>query len=208
LTPQPFAQEVYRVPAQWSGVVPTFAENRLGISDGRALNGHLDVVPRRPWPVDGSHHLRLAVSKVLPIIASTVAQVDAPDIGHIAHGVFAVTKDDQLLVVRAQRSDAHVEQTLAARLFDLCPEASILLGAELELVEVRAPQQSAHVHTPSCGRSKDHPNLGALTVEPLIAIPPPVREHQEVAPTHLGHRGQQLAEVGRSVDQRANMIAH
>ena len=61
------------------------------------------------------------------------------------------------------------------------PEIAVFLQAELEPVQVRAPEQAAHDH-PAGGRLGQHPrHLRARAVEPLVRVAAPVGEQQQVA---------------------------
>jgi hypothetical protein len=51
-----------------------------------------------------------------------------------------------------QRTDPHIQKTLTSRGFDLIAEISILGRAEVELVEVGAPEKSADINSSTDGR--------------------------------------------------------
>ena len=115
------------VVGQRVGVLPALPEHGLGVPDRGSADRHLDVVPSGPRAVHRGHRKRLRVAAVLDVVAPAVAQVDAADEGDVVLGPVAVAQHHQLLVVRAEAADPHVEQALAARLVDRLAELAVLL---------------------------------------------------------------------------------
>jgi hypothetical protein len=136
-----------------------------------------------------------------------VAQIDAADEGDVGGGTTGVTEHDHLHVVRAARPDPHVEHALPAGRLDLLAQLTVLLFAELEAVEVRAPQQASHQHATAGCRAEQVRYPGARRGEPLVGVAAPVGEEQQIAGLEGGDAGQQLREVGRAVDQRPDLVA-
>ena len=137
------------------GVLPSFPEHGLRVTDRGSADRHLDVVPGGPRAVRRGHRESLWIAAVLDVVASAVAQVDAADEGDVVLGPVAVPKHHQLLVVRAEAADAHVEEALATGLVDRLAELAVLLGAKAEAAEVRAPQQPADVGASPRGCRED-----------------------------------------------------
>ena len=67
-----------------------------------------------------------------------------------------VRQHEQLLMMRPTVTHPHVQQALAARGHDSLPQSAVLLQAEPEPVQVRAPQQAAH-DDPPAGCLGQHP---------------------------------------------------
>src|SRR5262245_53839153 len=108
-----------RVAAQGRRILPALPERRLDVTNGRALDGQLDVVPRRRVTARGGHCLRLRVALVVSLVAPAVAQVDAAHVADVALRTAAVAQDDHLLVMGTADTYAHVSQALAAGRLDL-----------------------------------------------------------------------------------------
>src|SRR5450631_4853527 len=82
----------------------------------------------------------------------------------------------------------------------------VLVGAELEFVPVRAPHQASDIDASPGGSGEDGSDLGARSGQSFISVPPPVREHEPVATLHRLDRGEEIAKVDRSVNQRSDLI--
>ena len=96
----------------------------------------------------------------------------------------------------------HVEQALAAGRLDLLAEMPVLLLAEREPVQVRAPDQSLDDHAAGGGRAQRARHLRAGRVQHLVGIAAPVGEHHQVAGPHPAEACEQLGEVGPAMNQR------
>ncbi len=190
------------------GSLPTLPEDGLHVVDGRPLDRHLDVVPRRVRAVLLGERLGLRVTAVRGVVPPVVGQVDPADEGHVAGGVVTVPDHDELLVVGAARAHAHVEQHLGASLLQLLAEVTVLGGEEPGLVQVRAPHQPVHGDATlvRAGEHLDH--LAArLPGELFVAIALPVGEENQVTRRGRLERVVQGAEVRRAVDQRTDVVA-
>ena len=104
-----------RPPFERRPVVPALPERERDVADGRAANLGLDVVPRRVRPVGGIHLLRLRIPPVVPVVAATVAQVDAADERDVELRPARVAKEHDLLMMGAGPPDPLVQQHLARR---------------------------------------------------------------------------------------------
>jgi hypothetical protein len=161
--------------------VPSLAEHRLDVTDGRPAYRHLNVVPWRSFAVDRGHGLWLVVPQVFRIVAPAMAQIDATHVGDVELGSAGVTKDHELLVMRPAGPAPHVEQADPSRRVDVLAEVAVFPFREPQPVEMRTPHQTPDDH-PCCGRVAEHPrHFGPGTVEQLIRIAAPVREQQQVA---------------------------
>jgi hypothetical protein len=111
------AQEVVhdpdRIATERASIIPPFAEAEFQVSDGRALDRDLSVMPGRSFPVHRRHGLALLVAMMVGVIAPAVAQVDATDEGNVAITPSGVADHDELLVMRAAEPDPLVEEDLA-----------------------------------------------------------------------------------------------
>ena len=88
-----------RVAAQRSGILPPFPEHRLYVGDARAVDGDLDVMPRRAGTVGGAERAGLLIATMIVVVSAPVAQVDPAHIGHIPLGAVAVAQHHELLLV-------------------------------------------------------------------------------------------------------------
>src|SRR5580765_157789 len=149
------------MPAEWRGVLPALAEDRLDVVDGWTADGDLGVVPGGGRTVGPGHLQRLGVSVVTGVVAPRVAQVDAPDVGDVASGVVAVSDDDELLVVATAGTDPHVQKHMGSGSPEDLAEPPVLLGRERELVRVGAPDQTSHIGAALVGPPEDRGDLAA-----------------------------------------------
>ena len=118
-----------------------------------------------------------------------------------------MTQHDELLVVRSAGADPHVPQAFTAGGLDVLTEMPVLLLAEREPVQVRAPHQALDHHSPPCRVGEDPRDLGARAVQELVGIAAPIGEHQQVAGPQRPHAAEQLSEVRLAMDQRGDVIA-
>ena len=189
-------------------ILPPLAEHRLDVSDSRAGDRQLDVVPRWARPVDRCHRLRLRIAEVLLVVTPGVAEVHASQERDVTVRAARMPKDDELLVVGAPHADPHVQQALAPRRVDVLTELPILLAREGEAVEVRAPDEAPDVDPPPGGLGEDGAHLApGLSGQPLVGVAPPVGEHHEVAGPHLRQTAGQLREVAGAVHERTDQVA-
>jgi len=107
----------------------------------------------------------------------------------------------------AARPDPHVEQALAARRVDHLAQPAVLLLAELEAVQVRAPQQAPHQNAAPGRRAEQVSYRRARRGEQLVGVAAPVGEQQQIAGAEGGDAGQQFGEVGNAVDERPDLVA-
>jgi hypothetical protein len=140
------------------------------------------------------------------VIAPAMTQVNPSDEGHIIGGAAAITQHDELLVVRAELRDAHVQEDLASCVLDLIPQAAVLRGAILE-GEMGAPEKAPHVSSSGCSGGEDVPNFAPVFVEVFVGVASPIREEQEVAVIEFADGLQQLREIGASVDERTHKVS-
>ncbi len=201
-------QPVEGAPGQRCGVLPALAKHRFQVGDGRSTNGQLDVVPRRRRPVDRGHRLALRISGVVFVVTAAVTQVDATDERDVEFRPTGMTQHDEFLVVRTAGPDPHVPEAFTAGGLDVLTEMPVLLLAEGEPVQVRAPHQALDHHPPPCCVGEDPRDLGARPVQQLVGIPAPIGEHQQVAGPQRRHAAEQLSEVRLAMDQRGDVIAN
>jgi hypothetical protein len=138
------------------------------------------------------------------IVIPSVSEVDAADernrcvrIGSMDH--------HQLLVVRAESADALVELDLAARAVHDLGKMRILLLAELLLIRMRPPDESADV-APPVDRVDEQLSEGR-PVQPLVRVPAPVQDPDGVARAHGPQLLGEPTEVRTPVQQRRDGVA-
>jgi hypothetical protein len=85
--------------AERTWIRPALAEAEVQVTDGRAFDRDLDVVPGRRLPEHRRHRLALWITEVIVIVATAVAEVDAADEGDVRGGPAPVADDNELLVV-------------------------------------------------------------------------------------------------------------
>ena len=189
-------------------IVPPFPEGGVQRADDRAADRQLHVVPRRVRAVRGAHAHRLGVTVVGRVVAAAVAQVDAADERDVASRRARVPEHHQLLVVRAAAADPLVEQHLAAGPLDRLAEVLVLLLAEREPVQVRAPHQALDHHAPLGGGAEQIPaTVGPPGRSQLVGVAAPVGEEQVVAAPQRFDLGDEPIEVGGAVHQRLHHVA-
>src|SRR6478609_8842259 len=179
--PNPVSQTAHRRTRERCRIVPTLPEHGLDVVDGRSVDRHLDVMPRRVRAVLVSEQLGLAVAPVLGVVAPVVGQVDPADEGDVASGVVTVPDDDELLVMRAARAHAHVEEHLGATLLQLLTEVTVLGCKEPSLVQVGAPHQPVYGDA-SLVRAREHlyDLATRLPGELFVAIALPVCDEHKI----------------------------
>src|SRR5664279_6491739 len=84
-------------------------------------------------------------------------------------------------------ANPHVPQALAAGGFDVLTEMPVLLLAEREPVEVRAPHQSLDHHATAGGVRENSRDLSVRVAQALVGITPPIGEQQQVTGSHGLH---------------------
>src|SRR5439155_20467618 len=109
----------------------------------------LRVMPRGPRPealvqLDG-----LRIPAMALVVRSPMAEIDPAHECHVLVGSAGVANQHELLVMRARPADTFIEQGLAASRVDHLGEPSVLLFAELPLVRMRAPDETANRHARS-----------------------------------------------------------
>ncbi|MER5928159.1 hypothetical protein [Streptomyces mirabilis] len=164
-------------------------------------------MPGRTGTVGIGDALRLRVTLMSGVVPTAVAQIDPADEGDVPLGPTRVAQHHELLMVRAARPHPHVEQALPSRLLDLLPQVVVLLFAELEPIQVRAPHQPLDDDTAACGVAQHVADSALRTVQQLVRVTPPVREHQYVAGPLRPHGREQLGEVHRPMYQGADVVA-
>ncbi len=149
----------------------------------------------------------LWVAAMSLVVATAVAEIDAPDERDVARRVLA-TDDDNLLVVTAATPNALVEQHLASGFVDEAREGQVLALAEVHGLRMGAPEQPADVDAPP-REFRDHvAHGGAGPGELLVGVALPVGEVQPVAPVGVAQRVVQPREVVGSVDEHSPFVAH
>ncbi len=201
-------QEPTRVHRERGAVLPALAERRLHVVDRGALDGHLDVVPRRRRSVGLGELDHLAVAVVVRVVAPAVAQVDPADVGEVAARVVGVADHHELLVVRAAGAHAHVPQALAAGLVDLLTELAVPVRAVPEAVPVGAPQQPTDLDA-APDRCDEHgaERRAGVVGEQLVGVALPVGEVEAVPGAQLADALVELGEVRPPVHDGADGVA-
>ena len=201
-------QQPSGVDGERGAVLPSLAERRLDVVHGRALDGHLDVVPGggRSVGLRELHHLLVAV--VVVVVAPSVTEVDPADVRDVPVGVVAVADDDELLVVRAAVAHSHVPQALAAGLVDLLTHLAVSVCAVAEPVPVGAPQQPADVDAAlHRGDERGAERRARVVGEQLVGLALPVGEVDAVAGAQAADPLVELGEVGTPVDDGPDGVA-
>ena len=164
---------------RWSSgrrVLPAFTKGVREIADGRAPHLDLDVVPRRSGAVAVVELDRLVIAGVAARRRGDRDTDRCRPRRQRRRRVRAAPDDDQLLVMAAAAPHPLVEDDLASRLVDHLGQRRVALLGEVRLTRVRSPQQPADLHTASSGIGEDATDLGARSVEELVAVALPIRE--------------------------------
>ena len=200
-------QQPSGVDGERGAVLPALAERRLDVVHRRALDGHLDVVPCRGRAVGLRELHRLLVAAVVVVVTPAVTEIYPADVGDIAGRFVAVADDDELLVVRSARADAHVPQALPAGFVDLLAQVQVAVRAVAESVPVGAPQQPADVDA-ALHRGDERGAEGRARVvrQLLVGIALPVGEVETVAGAQVADALVELLEVGTSVDDGPDRV--
>jgi hypothetical protein len=99
---------------------------------------------------------------VVGVVASVVGEIDAAHERDVARRVVAVPDHDELLVVRATRADAHVEQDLGAAVLQLLAQMPVLGGEEALSVGASArPGRARRRRARRLGRAPRRPRFRA-----------------------------------------------
>jgi len=85
-------------------------------------------------------------------------------------------------------------------------EMPVLLFAEREPVEVRAPHQALDHHSSPRRVREDPRDLGSRAVQELVGISAPIGEQQQVAGPEGLHASKQFSEVLLAVNQRRDLV--
>jgi len=168
-------------------IVPALPENSFGIPDRSSLHRKLDVVPWWAGAINRGHRLVLMVTLVMVVIAPTFAEVYAADKCHIVFWVQAMSQNDKFLMMRSERTHAHIEEALTACRFNFRAQVAVLRCVKLKPVKVGAPEQAANVDPSLCCGSKDRPNFTPRAIQPLIAVAAPIRKHEQITLAHGLH---------------------
>ncbi len=165
------------------------------------------VVPRRCGAVRVGHRLSLRVPMVAGVIPAGVAQVDAADVRDVLLRPAGVPDDDELLMMRAGGSHPHVQERLRARILQGFADLLVRFGGERQFVPMRAPDQPADVGAALVRTRQDRGDLTAwLPGEPLVWVPAPVGEEDQITRPRCFKPAVQLSEVRRSMDQRTGPV--
>jgi len=146
------------------------------------------------------------VTLVMMVIAPTFAEVDTAYKCHIVFWVQAMSQNDKFLMMRSERTHAHIEEALTACSFDLIAQIAVLRCVKLKPIKVGAPEQAANVDPPPGCRSKDRSDLTPWAVQPLIAISAPIGKHEQIALAHGFYSFKQFAKVNGSMNEHADLI--
>jgi hypothetical protein len=187
-------------------VLPPLPEGERQVADGRAAHLQLHVVPWRVAAVAFVHRHRLRVAQVALVVPAPVAEVDPTHEGDVLVLPAEMADQDQLLVLASRPPDPLVEQDLAACLVDHLAQVQVLLLVEVGETRVGAPEQAPHLHPPPGQVGQEGPELGALTVQPLVGVAPPVGDGDQVALAQRAQGGQQPPVVGGPMDQRLDPV--
>jgi hypothetical protein len=120
------------------------------------------------------------------VVGSPVAEIDPPDEGDILVLVSEVLEQDELLMVAPSSSDPLVHQHLPACFVQPFSEFPVLLLAELALIGMGAPHQSADFDASAQEARKKCRQFGAGTAEPLAGVAPPIGKIHAVTWSELG----------------------
>src|SRR5690348_6266457 len=197
---------VDRIARQRRRVVPALPEAGFDVGHSRALDRNLEVMPRWPKAIVVGHLLGLGVTTMAGVVTSAMAQVDPADEGDVALRIPWMAQHHELLVMRAAGTYAHVALALSAGGLDLLAQVPVLLLAEREAIQVRAPHQTLDGDTASSGILQHLRYLGSRTVEALVGVAAPIGEHQQIAGTHGAYRLQQRREIGCPVHQCSYVV--
>jgi len=187
-------------------IVPALPERLREIADGRASNLELEIVPgwRATVPRVELDGLRVAVMSF--VVAAAPAEVDAPDERDVLVFSTGMPKDDELLMVTASSPNPLVEQDRTPGLAHHLHQVEVLLLAELLLVGVRAPHESAHVDAGATQTGEDRPDLRARAVQELLGVTSPIGEQDDVTLIELAERSVEATEVTRPVDAGDDLV--
>ena len=111
-------------------------------------------------------------------------------------------------MMTARVSDALVEQHFAARVVHCLDEVQILLFAEVGLIRVRTPDETAHVHT-TTRTFREHPcDFRSRAVQTLVRIAAPVGEVDPFVALQLTQHRVEPAEVLATVHEHVGAHDH
>ncbi len=125
----------------------------------------------------------------------------------IAFGLAGAADDHQLLMVRADKTNPHIEEHLPAGSVDDVAEMAILLCAEAGEVAMRSPQQTSDADaTLHCRREGAADSRPGGIVEALVMITAPVGEVELIPLPQALHHLQQSPEVGGAMSQDLDLV--
>ena len=119
------------------------------------MDRHLDVMPRRGGPYSSASSSDWRSPRCSASSRRLWAKSIPPTKATSRVGVVTVPDDDELLVMRAARAHAHVEEHLGATLLQLLTEVTVLGCKEPSLVQVGAPHQPVYGDA-SLVREREH----------------------------------------------------
>src|ERR1700687_4024374 len=125
-----------RISTERASIRPPLAEGKVQVSNGRAFDRYLDVVPGWGLPIQRRHRLALRVAEMACIIAAAVTEVDPAHKGNVGCTSSATADDDELLVVGAAETHALVEKYFAPGRIHHHAKVAVLFSTESEPVRV------------------------------------------------------------------------
>jgi hypothetical protein len=100
-------------------VVPPFSEDGEQVPHHGATQFEGGIVPRGSFAVPGIHGQRLRVSRVVGVVPTAVAEVEAADECDVPRRVIAMADDEEFLVMGAEQAYSLIQQHLSAGVVDL-----------------------------------------------------------------------------------------
>ena len=186
---------------------PSLPERVLDISDTRATDRGLHVVPRRAFAIPGRKVHRLRISCVLAAIVPAQSQIDAPDERHITLWTSRVSDDDEFLMVRSAAAGTRIQQDLAAGVRQLSDQLGILTFTLVQPARLRSPDQSEDQDTAFGKLREDVSDGGAGAAEQFFGVSAKIGKIDLVSGPRLAEGVIQRREVAGAVDERFDRIA-
>ncbi len=186
---------------------PSLPEGVLDISNTRAPDRGLHVMPRRAFTIPGRKVHRLRISFVLAAIVPAQSQIDASDERHIMLRTSRVSDDDELLMVRSAAAGTRIQQDLAAGVRHLSNQLGILTFALVQPARLRSPDQSEDQDTPFGQLREDMSDGGAWAAEEFFGVSAKIGKIDLVSGPRRTEGVIQRREVAGAVDERFDRIA-
>src|SRR5688572_2949096 len=137
-----------------------------------------------------------------------MAQIDAAFVRDVHVMRVSTAHHEQLLMMAPAAPDPLVEEHLTASLVDRFGQADVVLLGEVRLARVRAPQQTAHLHTAMSRLCENLADLRAWSAQLLVGVSLPVCEIDTVTGPERTEHLVQRPKVRIAIDQHSHAVAY